>query len=170
MDVTYDDGSKVSFTGKARIKWAKLDAGRSMLRAYLRNGTRMDFELDTIPAEVHVLAKLHGLKQKLHDECNVNVTPEEDAASLASMWARLQRGAWFTDERESSGGMLAEAIRRVMGGELMKIAAKLKEMKAKERAALEANPSIAAEMAKIREERGRNVDPIDDDELLEMFK
>lgn len=170
MDVQYDDGSKVSFTGKARIKWAKLDPAQSVLRAYLRNGKMMDFELHQLPTEVQLLAKLHGLKQKLHDECNVNVTAEDDEASLSAMWARLTRGAWFTDERESSGGMLAEAIRRVMGGELGKIATKLKEMKAKERAALEANPSIAAEMAKIREERGRNVDPIDDDELLQMFK
>ena len=114
MEVKYDDGKSVTFTGKARIKWAKLSQESAKLTAYLRNGKRMEFDADRLPYAVRALALLHGLKQKLHDECNVNVTAEEDEEKLADMFARLERGAWFTDERESSGGMLAEAIRRYL--------------------------------------------------------
>ena len=130
----------------------------------------LSFDANRLPDTVRALALLHGLKQKMHDECNMNVTAEEDEEKLLAMFARLERGAWFTDERESTGGMLAEAIRRVMGGELVKIAEKLKAMSPKDKAALEANPKIKAELEKIREERGRGVEAIDDEQLEELFK
>lgn len=169
MEVKYDDGKSVTFTGKARMKWAKLSQESARLTAYLRNGRMLSFDANRLPDTVRALALLHGLKQKMHDECNMNVTAEEDEEKLQAMFARLERGAWFTDERESTGGMLAEAIRRVMGGELVKIAEKLKAMGAKDRAALEANVKIKAELEKIREEKGKGVEAVDDDTLIEMF-
>ena len=130
----------------------------------------MEFRIADFPGDVLHLALLHGLKQKMGDECASNAFSEDDEDSLRKMHQRLTGGEWFTKERESTGGMLAEAIFRVMGGDKTKIAEKLKAMSAKDKAALEANPKIKAMMDAIREEKGKGAAPIDDDKLEEMFK
>ncbi len=169
MDVNFD-GKVVSFGEKARMKWERFGVTSDQLVVYLRHGVRMEFLLAQLPYDVRHLAMLHGFKQKLGDECASNTFSEDDEDSLRKMFQRLTGGEWFAKERESSGGMLAEAIFRVMGGDKAKIAEKLKGMGAKDKAALESNPRIKAMMDVIREERGKGAAPIDDDELQEMFK
>ena len=169
MDVNFD-GKVVSFGEKARMKWERFGVTSDRLVVYLRHGTKMEFMLADLPESVKYLAMLHGLKQKLGDECASNAFSEDDEDSLRKMFQRLAGAEWFAKERESTGGMLAEAIFRVMGGDKVKIAEKLKAMSAKDKAALEANPKIKAMMDAIREEKGKGAAPIDDDKLEEMFK
>lgn len=169
MDVNFD-GKVVSFGEKARMKWARFDQTTAVLEVFVRNGQRLKFDLVDLPEDVKRIALLHGLKQKLADTCAANVDADEDVNSLVDMWGRLCGADWFAKERESTGGMLAEAIFRVMGGDKGKIAEKLKAMSAKDKAALEANPKIKAMMDAIREEKGKGAAPIDDDKLEEMFK
>ena len=76
----------------------------------------------------------------------------------------------FHHSGSPKGLRMAEAIFRVMGGDKVKIAEKLKAMSAKDKAALESNPRIKAAMDAIREEKGKGVAPIEDDALESMFK
>jgi hypothetical protein len=152
------------------MKWAKFDQNTAELQVFVRNGQMMRFALADLPEDVKQIALLHGLKQKLADTCAANISAEEDVNSLVDMWGRLCGAEWFAKEREGSGGMLAEAIFRVMGGDKVKIAEKLKTMSAKDKAALEANPKVKAEMDKLREEKGKSVAPIEDDVLEGLFK
>lgn len=169
MDVNFD-GKVVSFGDKSRMKWERFGVTSDRLVVYLRHGVKMEFRIADFPEDVLHLALLHGLKQKLGDECASNAFSEDDEDSLRKMHQRLTGGEWFAKEKESTGGMLAEAIFRVMGGDKGKIAEKLKAMSAKDKAALEANPKIKAMMDAIREEKGKGAAPIDDDKLEEMFK
>lgn len=169
MDVNFN-GKVVSFGEKARMKWERFGVTSDRLVVYLRHGVKMEFRIADFPGDVLHLALLHGLKQKLGDECASNAFSEDDEDSLRKMRQRLINADWFAKERESSGGMLAEAIFRVMGGDKAKIAEKLKAMSAKDKAALESNPRIKAAMDAIREEKGKGVAPIEDDALESMFK
>lgn len=169
MDVNFD-GKVVSFGEKARMKWERFGVTSDRLVVYLRHGVKMEFRISDFPEETLHLALLHGLKQKMGDECASNAFSEDDEDSLRKMRTRLTGGEWFTKEKESTGGMLAEAIFRVMGGDKVKIAEKLKAMSAKDKAALESNPKIKAMMDAIREEKGKGAAPIDDDKLEELFK
>jgi hypothetical protein len=170
MDITFNGGKVVSFGDRARMKWARFDHKSERLTVFVKNGQELNFLLNELPEDVKKIALLHGLKQKLADTCAANLTADEDVNSLVDMWGRLNQNEWFAKEREGSGGMLAEAIFRVMGGDRVKIAEKLKAMSAKDKAALESNPKVKAEMDKIREEKGRDVKPVDDDALKGMFE
>jgi hypothetical protein len=106
---------------------------------------------------------LHGISQKLGD-CYASADTAWDAvAAWDALNGQLLGGDWEKPTREGSGasdgGMLAQAVAKVLGCSVADASATLKAMEPKERKALELEPDIAKELAAIRKEKSGNADP-----------
>lgn len=155
--VTLPDGSTVKFSARDKVKKMSysLDDGTIMIRFVFRNGTVKESEfLPTNP--ILVRAAQHGLDQKIGDEFAKLDDVEDCIVAFEEMCERLQAGEWVA-ERESNGlsgvSLLAAALIRVTGKPRDEVLAKVKELPPKVKAAMLSHPPIAAEVAKIKEER-----------------
>lgn len=106
---------------------------------------------------------LHGVSQKLGDCYASAVTAQEALESWDSLNGQLIGGDWEKPTREGSGasdgGMLAQAVAKVLGCSVADASATLKAMEPKERKALELEPDIAKELEAIRKAKSGNADP-----------
>lgn len=130
---------------------------------YFANGLMRTAKLDTFNEGVQKAFALHGVSQKLGD-CYASA---DDATEAMESWQALHmqllEGSWEKPTREgggaSDGGMLAQAVAKVLGCSVADAAATLKAMEPKERKALELEPDIAKELAAIRKAKSGNADP-----------
>lgn len=118
--------------------------------------------LDDYRESIQLGFALHGVSQKLGDCYASAVTAQEALESWDALNGQLIEGDWEKPTREggaNDGGMLAQAVAKVLGCSVVDAAATLKAMEPKERKALELEPDIAKELAAIRKAKSGNADP-----------
>lgn len=130
---------------------------------YFANGLMRTAKLDTFSDGVQKAFALHGVSQKLGD-CYASANDATEAMeSWQALHVQLLEGSWEKPTREgggaSDGGMLAQAVAKVLNCSVVDATATLKAMEPKERKALELEPDIAKELAAIRKAKSGNADP-----------
>lgn len=148
------------------------------------NGQRMELDTDRLSPEIRAAALIHGLKQKLVDaaaisrntDTGASATAEDKFLAVKEVFDRITAadGTWNavrgTGEAQSAGGMLLRALVRLQGaktaGEIEAIKGKLASWDAKQKAAVRANPKVAAILAEMAAESAAGAG-IDTDALLD---
>lgn len=130
---------------------------------FFANGAERTATLAEYASAIQAGFALHGVSQKLGD-CYASADTAWDAVEAwDALNGQLLNGDWEKPTREgggaNDGGMLAQAIAKVLGCSVADAAATLKEMEPKERKALELEPDIAKELAAIRKAKSGNADP-----------
>jgi hypothetical protein len=138
------------------------------------NGRIIRLHPAELTTELQRIATLHGLKQKLVDAAAISRNPETGRSATVddkydavyAVYQRLISGQW-NEPREgggNQGGLLFKALCRMYADKTPEQLREWLEKKSdKEKAALRANPKVAAVIAEIQAEAGKDVNT---DELL----
>jgi hypothetical protein len=142
------------------------------------NGRAVRFDPTKCNEEIAARATLNGFKQKIADAMamernkttGASASADDKASAMEEVIGRLYAGNWRVEsgERESTGGLLAAALAIVTKKPLADVVAKLKTLDKTQKAALTAQPKIAAAIAKLRAEKVK-ASGMDVDALLEDF-
>lgn len=173
---------------QAAITVAPIDANRkpvSILEAFgleltSATGDIIRASIEQVPASLHAVLAIHGLKQKLIDAAAISRNPEtglsatvaDKWAAVEAVWKRLQSGEWNAARGDGtgSGGLLYKALIRMMPDKTPEqVKAWLEKKTAAEQAALRINPRVAAIIETIRAEQAK-ADDIDSDALLDQLE
>lgn len=169
--LTFSDGTVCNFGGGTRADGKKrpevkahkkVDMKLRQVRWYFSTGDMRIASLIDYQESIQVGFSLHGVSQKLGDCYASAITAQEALESWDSLNGQLIGGDWEKPTREggaNDGGILAQAVAKVLGCSVADAAATLKAMEGKERKALELEPDIAKELAAMRKARAGNADP-----------
>lgn len=162
MKVTIGD-KVLNFGIKGRIKWGSIFD--PVLQVYFRNGKTLALDPSVLPEDVRQAAMRHGLKQRMHDACNQNDTPEEDQATIEGIWDGLLK-SWKGGDSSSGLRLLAQAIAEIQGKTPEEVMDRLKELKPAELKSIRANRRVKEVLERLELE---GVEAMDDDELDNLF-
>lgn len=146
------------------------------LKLEFSNGRTLNLYADMLTPAIATYAMIHGLKQKLVDaaaiSCNKetgrSATIDDKYAAVREVYERLLSGEWNATREGGGnvGGLLYKALCRLMTAKTPEeIKTWLDGKTDKEKAALRANPKVAAIIAEIQAEKP-DVEAIDTDALL----
>ena len=144
------------------------------------NGKTLRVELGNLSPEIVRQATLHGLKQKLVDaaaiarntDTGLSATLNDKYEAVKEVYDRItsiDAPSWNKVREAAAGGsgggngLLARALMQLTGKDKDAIATFLEEKSKAEKAALRANPKVAAIIAELQRAKS---DDIDTDELL----
>lgn len=165
-------------TKKAAITTTITEEGTLVIE--FGNGKALTVEIGNLSPEIVRQATLHGLKQKLVDAAAIaRNTTTGLSASLndkyeavkevfdritdieAPSWNKVRESG--TGSGGGNGGVLVRALMQLTGKDKEAISAFLEEKTKAEKAALRANPKVAAIIAELQREKSAEIDT---DELL----
>ena len=162
--LNFGGGSRPDGKRRPEVKAHKrVDLVLKRVSWFFANGAVRTAALEEFKESIQVAFALHGVSQKLGD-CYASVDTAYDAVEAwDALNGQLLNGDWEKPTREgggaNDGGMLAQAVAKVLGCSVVDAAATLKAMEPKERKALELEPDIAKELAAIRKAKSGNADP-----------
>ena len=170
--IEFSDGRELNFGGGTRpdgkrrpdVKAHKVvDVPGGRVSWYFATGDMRVVNVERFAEAIQKAFVLHGVSQKLGDCYASSTTAAEALEQFNALLEQLDGGSWEKPTREGSGasdgGMLAQAVAKVLGCSVADAAATLKAMEGKERKALELEPDIAKELAAIRKAKSGNADP-----------
>ncbi len=156
------------------MKIANKVRGDSAMTFEFANANQLVCRLDELSPEMIQRLAVHGLSQKVGDSYASAATVEDAIERANDTWNMLVDGEWSVG-RESSGGILAEALQRASGKTLEECQQILKVMPEADRKELKKHPGIAVKLADITAERAMaKADklankPVDMDKLTALF-
>lgn len=162
--LNFGGGSRPDGKRRPEVKAHKrVDLNRLCVSWFFANGAERHTDLSAYKDAIQQAFSLHGISQKLGD-CYASADTAWDAVEAwDALNGQLLNGDWEKPTREgggaSDGGMLAQAVAKVLGCSVVDAAATLKAMEGKERKALELEPDIAKELAAIRKAKSGDADP-----------
>lgn len=162
--LNFGGGSRPDGKRRPEVKAHKrVDLVLKRVSWFFANGAVRTAALEEFKESIQVAFALHGVSQKLGD-CYASADTAFDAVEAwDALNGQLLNGDWEKPTREgggaNDGGMLAQAVAKVLGCSVVDAAATLKAMEPKERKALELEPDIAKELAAIRKAKSGNADP-----------
>lgn len=150
----------------------------NMLVIEFANGEKLDVYPEELSTTIRATALLHGLKQKLVDagaiarnpDTGMSATLADKIAAVREVYDRITSpdGTW-NKVREGgtgnggNGGLLLRALMQMSGKSKVDIEAFLETKSKEEKAALRANPKVAAIIAELQREKAS----VNSDELLD---
>lgn len=146
------------------------------IRLTFANGREVVLQVGDLPDNILGDALMHGLKQKLVDAAAMSRNPDtgrsatldDKYAAVNEVAGRLVIGAWnkVRDGAATSGGLLFRALCEMYARKTPEeIKAFLEQKSDEEKAALRANPKIAAIIATLKAAQAKSSD-IDTDAML----
>lgn len=112
------------------------------------NGKALSVKFDALPANVLDTALRHGISQKVGDSFAGAMTADEAVESAKATIAALTAGNWSAP-RESTGGVLAEAVAKVRKIPVEQAAAALAKLDDEQLKAVRAHREVRAAVATI---------------------
>lgn len=130
----------------------------NLLYLNFSNGTKLEFDMDKVPAPTQRLLSFHGASQKIGDSfAGVKMNYAEGIANAKKVIDQLYAGDW-EGEREGGGPRLAElsaAIARIKNVPLEKAAAAVEKATKEQRDGWRSNAQVKAMVAQIRAEKAQ---------------
>lgn len=116
------------------------------------DGRKIVCDLASLPEDMKQRCMLHGASQKIGDSYSGAESVDEAYEAASETLENLRRSIWSAG-RESTGGMLAQAIANLTGKGLEEVAEMLKGQSDDAKKALRKDPQIKAEMARLSAEK-----------------
>lgn len=145
-------------------KLAKTIAGNTITFTFA-NGDSFEANIHGLTAKMIDRLAVHGMSQKIGDACASESDPETCHAKCLAVWENLQRDVW--SDRTSTGGILAEALKRVSGRDMAECITALGKLDDKQKRALRQSADIAKAIAEISAERAEGNTGMD---VASLFK
>lgn len=170
------EGKTFEFTDREKVKKDStvLESGAIMTRFIFRNGHVATHVMERDHA-LYARAAMHGLDQKFGDEFAGETDVEDCVEGFDQLSERLAKGEWRERRAEGISGtsLLLRALIEVTGKPKDALKAALKEKAPHQKKALQAQPKVAAVIARLKAERADKSQPIDpklaEKELQSMF-
>lgn len=151
-------------------KIAKKFALESGVRIQFENGKTLEAELSKLSDLMIRRLAVHGLSQKLGDSYSGAESIGEAVKSATAVWTTIQNDRW-SEGRSSDGGILAEAIARIKGISVDKVAETLADLDDDQKAGLRKNAKVKAMIDLIKGERAKaKLEGSDDEDDLPDFE
>jgi hypothetical protein len=177
VEVTMANGRVVSFSEGTKAQKELITEGDAVVgvRFDFVHGDSRELKLSDLPAALIAHAAAHGLAQKLGDSyASKKVGPEDAVQAIDKIIEALKNGDWSirsADVGESMAGIgvLTVDCAQVYSVTIEQAKDTLKGFSTKEKAAMRAQPEIAAAIQKIEAERLAKSGGVDADALRARF-
>lgn len=131
-----------------------IDTEAGIVSFTFTNGRVLSIIPGDLPVDMFTRLALHGVAQKVGDSYAGATTPDEAYANAEAVIEALYAGQWNAG-RESTGGILVEAIARLTGKPIAECKAAFDALPEASQKAIAADVKVAAMVATIRLERAK---------------